>query len=173
MWCIGAIRITLSSSFSHSNKFGKLLVLRAAQLTFYFSRKYYLFVFFDEFYFILLGFNFVHNECTLMHLCLTLTCINYYHKNYTQHFHLQIKMKCENQDVLISSVDSWLSSSWLYDFVVGFSCWLLLIGETERPIRRVTRPLIDIITTLALTRGLGKTNPGAVTTSHVLRHSLK
>ena len=54
--------------------------LSSTELTFYFSRKYYLFVFFDEFYFILLGFNFVHNECTLMHLCLTLTCINYYHK---------------------------------------------------------------------------------------------
>ena len=93
--------------------------LSSTELTFYFSRKYYLFVFFDEFYFILLGFNFVHNECTLMHLCLTLTCINYYHKNYTQHFYLQIKMKCENENVLIINVDSWLSPSWLYDFVVS------------------------------------------------------
>ena len=59
----------------------------------------------------------------------------------------------------------------LLDFTI--LSFLLLIGETERPIRWVTRPLIDIITTLALTRGLGKTNPGAVTTSHVLRHSLE
>ena len=49
----------------------------------------------------------------------------------------------------------------LLDFTI--LSFLLLIGETEQPIRWVTRPLIDIITTLRL----GKTNPGAVTKPRV------
>ena len=99
-------------------------------------------MFFLEFYFILLGFNLVHNECTLMHLCLTLTCINYYHKNHNANKDEMWKWKC-------------FDNSRPLDSLLWFSLADSLLGMTERQLASWLT-WGDIITTLPGHWGLKK-----------------